>query len=295
MAPHPTVEVVDDQIVVGETTDPVRPPKKRRRVRTIVIAVVVALVVLVVAAVLWFFLGREQARQVDDTQAIEKFQQSGGGSSSAVEGLPDAGVYRATADGTESIGVPGMDEGLGPNAPVTVTHGDGGCFTYRVDFNSHHWRNWTFCPTADATYAVTGFQSWTYRSAPGISVDSLGTYVCETPIAYLWSGSVAGDTRSGSCTGTASDSDGVTADAQELEVLDRTTLEVDGQTVDVVHVRSTDTITDAQEGTEVDEWWLDASTGLPLKIVTDAKVKISGSDYEESATLTLLSLVPATS
>jgi hypothetical protein len=60
-------------------------------------------------------------------------------------------------------------------------------------------------------------------------------------------------------------------------------------------VRSTDTITDAQQGTEVDEWWLDASTGLPLKIVTDAKVKISGSDYRESATVALASLVPATS
>ena len=36
-----------------------------------------------------------------------------------------------------------------------MTHGDGGCFTYRADLNNHHWRSWTFCPASGATFALT--------------------------------------------------------------------------------------------------------------------------------------------
>jgi hypothetical protein len=295
MAPNLTVEVVDDHIVVAQAPEADRPRRNRRRLWKVLIGIAVVLVVLVVAAVLWFFLGREQARQIDDGTALEQFQeQQPDGSSTDAAGRPGAGVYSATADGTESIGVPGLDEGLGPNAPVTVTHGEGGCFTYRADFNSHHWRDWTYCPTADATFALTGLQSWTARKAPGFDLDSLASYTCETPIGYLWPDSAAGDRREGSCTGTASDSDGVTADAQTVEVLERTTLLVAGEVRDVVHLRSTDTLTEAQDGTEVDEWWIDATTGLPLKVMIDARITISGSDYRETATLQLSSLTPAT-
>lgn len=294
MASPPTVDVVGDQIVVGPNSDAQRSSRKRRWGWRVLIGSAVLLVVVVLGAVLWFVFGREQPRQVSDATALEQFQQSAGAGSSPAAGGPPAGVYSATAAGSESIGVPGLDERLGSNAPVRVTHEADGCFMYRVDFNDHHWRSWTFCPTPDTTFALTGLQSWTYRKAPGVTVDSLGTYVCETPIGYLWPEAAAGETRQGSCTGTASDADGVTADEGTTEVLGRTTLTIAGQTVDVVNVRSSDVLSGAQTGTEIDEWWLDATTGLPVKIVTDVRVKISGSDYRENATLELADLVPAT-
>ena len=292
MGTNMTVEVEGDHLVVAAVPEEPRRPHRGRWWK-VLIGIGVVLVLLVGGAALWFLIGREDAKQVTDQQAIEALGANGATGTDAA-GRPAVGVYTATADGTESIGVPGLDEGLGPNAPVTVTHGDGGCFTYRVDFNSHHWRNWNFCPTADATFAVTGLQSWTYRKAPGIDVDSLLTYVCEEPIAFLWSGAAAGDQRSGSCTGTASDSDGVTADASSIEVLDRGTMTVGDETIEVVHLRSSDVLTDAQTGTEVDEWWLDAETGLPVKLSIDARISVSGSDYRETGVLTLSTLVPAT-
>jgi hypothetical protein len=204
------------------------------------------------------------------------------------------GVYGAVASGTESLGIPGLDESFGPNAPVTVTHGDGGCFTYRVDLNSHHYRTWTFCPTADATFALAGADSATVRKIPGFDIDDLTSYRCDVPVPYLWSDAAVGDRRQGSCTGTSDTIAGVTVDAGVVEVLDVGTMTVDGTEVPVVHVRSTDTFTDAQTGTEVDEWWLHADTGLPVKIVIDADLVSSAGDYVETGTIELTSLIPRT-
>jgi len=79
-----------------------------------------------------------------------------------------------------------------------------------------------------------------------------------------------------------------------VEFLGTDTLTVGDTDVAVVHVRSTDTFGDAQTGTEIDEWWLDARTGLPLKLVIDAKLNSSVGDYIEKGTLALTTVTPAT-
>ncbi|HEY6533891.1 MAG TPA: hypothetical protein VIY72_16400 [Acidimicrobiales bacterium] len=291
MAPNSTVDVVDGQLVVSEAPGPAR-PKRSRRLWKVLIGIGVVVVLLIVAAVAWFFLGREEARPVSDDQALEGFRGQGGTSSDAA-GLPAAGVYTATATGTESVGIPGFDENLGPNAPVTVTHDAGDCFTYRADFNSHYWRNWTWCPTTDATFAVTTMVSRTGRSLPGVEIESLATYTCDTPIPFLWADAAVGDQRTGSCTGVVEDSEGVTGDAAVVEVLDRTTLTVAGEEVDVIHLRSTETLSDAQTGNETDEWWIDADTGLPVRIEFGILAKGSR-EYTVTGTLELTTLTPAT-
>ena len=100
------------------------------------------------------------------------------------------------------------------------------------------------------------------------------------------------------CTGTSDTIDGVTADAVSLEVLEVGTVEVAGSQVAAVKVRTTDTFTDAQRGTEVDEWWVDATTGLPLHLAIDSKITsdtpVGTADYTEHGTLELTTLQPAT-
>jgi hypothetical protein len=265
------------------------PRRSRRRLRRVMIGVAAVIVVLVGAAALWYVFGREEAKEVSAEDALAKFREKEGASADTA-GRPTAGVYTATATGSESIGLPGFDEGFGPNAPVVVTHGDGGCFTYRADFNSHHWRSWTYCPTATATFALTGLESWTARKAPGLDIESLTTYTCTRPLDFLWRGAADGDTRHGSCTGTTDGDDAVTADAATIEVLDVGHLMVARTRVEVVHVRTTDTFSRAQTGTEVDEWWLDATSGLPLKVLIDAELKGGPSDYSEKGSLVLSSL-----
>lgn len=86
----------------------------------------------------------------------------------------------------------------------------------------------------------------------------------------------------------------MTADAASLVVLDVGAIDVGGESVDVIHVRTTDTFSQAQTGSEVDEWWLDATTGLPMRIVVDANLTGGGTDYTEKLDLQLSNLTPAT-
>ena len=281
----------------GDATgsDPARRP--RRRVGRIVLGVAAGLVLVLVGAGALVWFGRGEARERRDDEAIEDFRSSGGAAVDAT-GRPDAGVYGATADGSESVGIPGLDEALGPNAPVTVTHGEAGCFTHRVDLNTHHWRSWTFCPTGSATFALAALQSFSTRDVPGIDVSSLLTYTCDEPVPYLWPDQAVGDRREGRCTGTSDSMDGVTTDAGSVEVLEVGSVRIAGTDVPAVHVRSTDVLGGAQTGREVDEWWLDASTGLPLRIVIDGRSTsesaIGSIDYSATATVELTSLTPAT-
>jgi hypothetical protein len=279
---------------IPDPDDPTPTPRGRRRlVWRVLIGLAVAVVVIVLAGVGWFFFGRDGATERSTDAALDDFRQSGAAGSEA-EGRPAVGVYDAVASGSEDIGLPGLTESFGPGAPVTVTHGAGGCFTYRVDLNTNHWRSWTFCPEGEATFALTVADSSTVRDVPGLDVDSLTTYTCETPVPYLWPEAAVGDRREGSCTGVSDTIDGITGDAGMVEVLGFETMTVGGEEVDVVHLRSTDTFTDAQVGTEVDEWWIDVATGLPVKLVIDADLTSSAGDYVEKATLELTSLVPTT-
>jgi hypothetical protein len=286
-----------DQVPPGGPSTPVpgsTPPKGRRRLLwRILIGLGVVVVVLVAAGAAWWTFGRDDARQVSTDEVLEQFRQSGAAGSDG-EGRPAVGVYAATATGSEDIGVPGLTESFGPGAPVTVTHGGEGCFTYRADFNSHHWRSWTFCSGADAVFALTATDSATTRDIPGLDLDSLTTFTCETPLPFLWTDAAVGDRREGSCTGISDVIEGPTSDAGVVEVLGTPTLTIGGVEVPTVHVRSTDTFGGSQTGTEVDEWWIDARTGLPLKVIIDSKMTSSHGDYIENGTLELTTLEPTT-
>lgn len=287
------VEPLDDSLLLNAELGDQHPKRPRRRLRKILIRGGVLLVVLTAAGALWFVLGRDQAHQLTADDALADFRAASGSAADAA-GRPVAGVYSATASGSESIGLPGFDETLGPNAPVTVTYADEGCYSYRADFNSHHWRAWTFCPTENATFSLTKLTSWTARKAPGLNIATLTTYTCERPLDFLWNDAAVGDTRSGTCTGTSDMDDSVTSDAGSIEVLDRASLTIDGTTVDVIHARTTDKFGQAQTGSEVDEWWLDATTGLPVKVEVNASLKGGASNYAETPHLALTSLTPAT-
>lgn len=250
-------------------------------------------VTVVVAAVAWFLLGRERPTELSDDQALSEFRATSGSAAAAGgEGRPEAGVYSATASGRESIGLPGFDEELGPNAPVTVTQGADGCSTFRADFNSHHWRSWTFCRTATAAMSLTGLESWTARRAPGLDLETRSTYTCDEPLDVLWDDAATGQRRTGACTGTSDLDDSVTEDAASIEVLDPESIVVGGDAVDAVRVRITDTFSGDQTGSEVGEWWLHPDTGLPLRVDIDAELRGGAGDYRESFRLELSTLRP---
>jgi len=270
--------------------------KRKRPRRRLAVVVGGILLVLALGAALWYFVGREAAVQLSDDEALTEFRAGGGAAAMTDDapGRPPAGVYAAIASGTESIGLPGFDEQLGPNAPVTITHGEGGCYTFRADFNSQHWRSWTFCPTETAEISLVELQSWTARRAPGLDLDTLTIYTCDPAPDIRWQGSVAGETRSGACSGRSDLDEDATLDAAEVEVLGGATAEVGGTTVDVERVRIEDTFSGAQTGYERGEWWFDAESGLPVKVVIEADLSGGAGSYSEEFVLELSTLVPVT-
>lgn len=280
-----------------EAPDPVGPKTRGRRGRTLALLVIGVVAVLLAGAAFWFFVGREPAVQLSDDEALSEFRAGEAGAaapSSTAPGRPAAGVYAATASGTESIGLPGFDETLGPNAPVTVTHGEGGCYTFRVDLNSQHWRSWTFCPSASADFALVELRSWTARRAPGLDLDTLTTYTCDRPLDVRWQGAAAGATRTGACSGRSDLDDAVTLDAAEAEVLEAATATIGSETIEVQRLRIDDTFSQAQTGYEVGEWWFDADSGLPVRVAIEAELSGGSGSYAEDFVLELSTLVPAT-
>lgn len=282
--------------------EPGRPPAagrslRRRRLPLALAVVAGVLVVIVVAGVVWFVAGRDRARARSTDEAVETFRNANTApSTDPVARRPAAGVYTATASGSESVGIAGLDESLGPEAPVTVTHGSGECFTYRADLNTHHWRSWTYCPTADGGSSLAGTASSTLRKFPGLDFGSVNTYTCDRPLPARWSAQAAGDRRDGTCTGTSDTIEGVTSDAGTVEVIEVGSYRVGATDVPAVHLRTTDTFGGAQTGTETAELWIATDTGLPLSITFDTQVKsdtpLGTADYVDRGRVDLTALTP---
>lgn len=275
-------------------------PPRRRRGRLVAVVAASVVVVLALVGALWFMVGRDKARARSTDEAVATFRTAGGSADPAGSPVrrPDAGVYAAAASGSESVGIAGLDESFGAVAPVTITQGENGCFTYRADLNTHHWRSWTYCPTATASFALTGTQSSTLRKFPGLDFGSVNSYTCDRPLPAVWPGAAVGDRLEGSCTGTSDTIAGVTTDAGTVEVVEFGTRRVGDTDVPAVHIRTADTFGGAQSGSETADLWLATDTGLPLAISFDTRVKsetpVGTADYIDVGRLELTTLTPTT-
>lgn len=288
-----TLEGTSEDAAVGEAPVESPDPEPRRRTLRVALWAVAIAGTLVVAAVVWFLLGRESAEPLTSDDALEGFRATAGSAGEA-QGRPRAGVYRASASGSESIGIPGLDEDLGPDVPVTVTYSDEGCFTYRADFNSHHWRSWELCPDEDAIFSLVELQSWTARKAPAFDVKSLSTYTCEQPPPVLWDEMEPGEKRTGACTGTMDSDDSVTKDRASVEVTGTESITVGTERVDAIRLRTVDELSEDQTGMEEGEWWLEPTTGLPLRVVIESNLSGGAATYSENFDLRLDTLSPDT-
>ena len=271
-----------------------RPSEHRRRW----ILVRVALGVLAVAggAAAWLLLGGDDPRPVTLEEAKERV----GGSTLTTAregefGPPAAGVYEYQGSGSEHTSFPPLTEAQGPTMPATVT-GDGpGCWRFRIDYSSHHWQDWRFCASSTGI-ATTGGQSFSRRDFPGFQVDNTSTFVCAEPDVVLWVDMQPGDVRPGRCTGTSTAVDGSTTSAGSTTFLGDELVQVEGRAVLARRLRYERTLSGAQEGTEVADWWVDPWTMLPLRhqhqIDLDTRVGSLTVSYREESTFELTSPTP---
>jgi len=253
--------------------------------------VVGGLLVLVGVGVVVVELTTSRAHQVSMAQAEQRLGHQGQGSSGA---RPARGVYRYTGSGTEHLTFPPLSQSEGPTIPGTVTLLGTNCWIFRVDYSSHHWQTWRYCRHGGDTWEAGG-QTWQLWAIGPLNETNLSTFSCAPRTMSLPATAVPGQQWEGSCIGTNTSVKGATLSRGPYRFVGLTTLSVGGRPVRAAEFVRQRTDTGAQHGTERAEVWLDAATGLPLRLRQDLEIKadtpFGSSTYTQSGVFTLMSLV----
>jgi hypothetical protein len=231
---------------------------------TIVGIVTVFVVVVGLVAGRYLFRSHPGAKSVD--QALTQFRRSGasasGGPSSSQ--LPAPGVYAMTGTGSEKISFPPDSQADGSTMPVSVQLLDGSCFRWRVDYNEAYWQDEDICHDG-SDLSIRGFrndQRWDFGD---LKIDNTAEFTCDQPQGFPLTGPI-GTSATGRCSGGNTAEGGKTVIASVEEIVGRATLRVGTTSVGTVHLREKDRSSGAQTGEQLTDWWIDARTGLPVRV-----------------------------
>ena len=251
------------------------------------LAAVAATVVLVL------FLTREDpgARSVDEV--VDEFRSDDAASGDA--GGPPVGVYELEGSGTESLSVPPISQSDGDVMPMAISATDDGCWTMRIDFNEAHWQDWRLCREGDRIMESGGqtFQRWDLGAT---AIENLSEFVCDPPVVFADLAAEVGDATERSCAGTNDALDGEMVTTGVDEVIGIETIEIGGEDVEVIHLRSDQTASGAQTGTMANHLWVRRSDGLPVRaerdVTMDTDSVVGTVTYTETGSWQLRSLEP---
>lgn len=242
-----------------------------------------------------FTTAREDAEEVTADDVLAELRERGVDSAGEDAG-PAPGVYEATGSGHEDVGIGPLDEAFGPAVPVTVTPAEDGCWTQRLDLNSHHSRTWFLCAT-DEGLVSPGSASTTERVFPGIEFGNQAETTCEPVVVLASLVPVPGEEHRARCLVTASELDATTDQDVVVTVVGTDEVDVGGSAVSTVHVRMEATSSGGQHGTETLELWL-ADDALAVRVRLEARLTsdspVGPLDYVAEADVVLDSLEPRT-
>jgi len=278
------------EAVQGAGQDAGEHPRRTRRRRWP--WVVGGLVVVVAAGAAWVTLATNHAHEVSMQQA-EQHMGTGAGTPGAADGRPAPGVYEYRGSGTEHLSLPPLSQGEGPIIPGTVTLQGVHCWVFRVDYSSHHWQTWDYCRHGADTWEAGG-QTWQLWAVGPLNVTNTSTFHCAPKTMSLPGSASPGQQWWGHCTGTNTSVSGTTVSAGPYRFIGLSTMSVGGRAVRAAEFLRLRSDTGAQHGTERSEVWLDASTGLPLRlqqsITVTTDTEFGTSTYTQKGVLTLASL-----
>ena len=265
------------------------PPWLRRHGRALL--TVGGIVVVLAALAGWVLFGGERAHESSESAARERLERGSG-----IPGAgPARGLYRYEGSGTERTSFPPLTEHQGRRMPATVTSGPPGCWVLRVDFNTHHYQQWTYC-SADGGVIERGGETFSRRTIATRHLDNVTTMTCDPPAVLFDAARRPGSVHTRRCTGSGTLVKGrMTATGTE-RVIGEESVRVGGQRVQAVHVRYTGTFSGAQSGTERTDNWFSTADGLLLRnehrieVVTDSPV--GDITYREDARFWLTTLRP---
>jgi len=247
----------------------------------------------------WFPFHSAPAREVTLGEARRRFAEGGttpGGAMdpSPQQFVPAAGVYQYEGTGSESLSTPPRSQSEGPRVPGTVTRGDAGCWSLRLDYSTNHWRRWDYCVDAEGLVHTGGqvYQRWDFGS---FAVENVTTMSCRPPSTVLRAGMAIGEEWESRCRGSNTQVGGTTISTGTHRLVRVDRLEVGGAQVQAYHFRDERRISGAQSGTERFDMWLDGS-GLLLSVVqrieVDSDSPLGEVTYTQESAFALVSTVP---
>jgi hypothetical protein len=269
---------------------PTAPVRRRRRRWLWVLAAATAATVGLVVALVWFT--GSPAKQVSLNQAESRLPS--GQPVGPLGSRPSPGVYQYVGSGTDRLSLPSESQPEGPSMPGTITLRGEDCWTFRIDYSTHHWQSWDFCRRG-SEMRKTGGQVWQLWPLGPMSLTNTSSVVCTPEVPILPARPATGQTWTGSCSATSSAVKGQMEATAVYRYLAPATVVVDGRSLPAERLSITQTDRGAQKGTESYQMWVEPRTGLILRLDQDIKVTsatpVGTSTYTQNGTFSLSSLV----
>jgi hypothetical protein len=269
---------------------------RRRHHRTWIIGAIAGVGLVAGVATFVVLLNRGSSRPVSMEEARRRAGAPGADQSTGVVPFrPGAGVYRYRGEGTEHLDKPPLTQTQGPDIPGTVTHLEGRCWRFRVDYSTNHWQSWDYCPGGAGLTEIAGafFQR---LDLVVTKVDTSSTYTCDPPVDAIRATQRAGEHWMQTCRGTSTGSDGEVISSGPYTFVGPERLDIGGTTVAALHYHRLRNLTGGQTGTEDVNVWFDAANGLPVRnrraITVRSSSLIGGVVYEENGNFELASMNP---
>jgi hypothetical protein len=292
----PPVPTVDD--VNAPPTDREIPHARQHRARWLVAGTV--LVVLIVGgvwfAIQWLGRGPEEASVSD---AVDRFRTSPTDPSPSGMLAPAAGVYTYVGQGEEHLSFLSTSQPEGPTLPGTITHGDAGCWTFEIEYNSFHRQSWEWCEQ-DGRLVERGGTTYQQFDFGAFKVDDTSRVLCDPPFVAFDPGARPGDTAAVDCRGD-SETIGTELSSQgTARFVGHESVDVAARTVPALHYRMRREISGDQTGEERTDMWFSADNGMPLRnareiiVVSPAPAPLNSVTYTERGEWQLATLTPQT-
>jgi hypothetical protein len=206
---------------------------------------------------------------------------------------PAPGVYEYTGSGTEHLSLPPLSQPEGPTMPGTVTLQGANCWTFRIDYSTHHWETWKYC-LHDGDLWEAGGRLWQLWSIGPVDFTNTTTITCAQGSMALPGDATVGERWESRCRGTSTAVKGAMTTDGPYRFVGLDTVTVGRTRVPAVQFLRLRADSGAQRGTERSDIWFSRTTGLPLRVQQYIEVKTATpfgtSTYTQSGVFALASL-----
>ena len=263
------------------------------RMRVVIAGTLAVLLLGAITAfvVAWSQRGAEQASVEEAVNELDARDREG----EAAFLRPAPGVYVYEGAGTEQLSVLGTSQSWGPEMPGLVQRQGNGCWTFKIEYNTNHWQETTYCPNGEELEELGGrtFQTFDFVVT---AVSDTTIFTCDPPGDTIRTVAEPNDEWRQSCDGKSPERGTRVTAAGTNTFVGRETLDVDGTSVSVYRYRYHRTLSGDQSGDDDFEMWFRVRDGLPVRFEHDVKVKspspVGDVTYTEQGSFLLTSVEP---